>query len=336
MLAHPMKRARSNSPPTSPNGISSPLDILLKRRRRNELIESLGWGGQEGLYLPTQQQSESGHGDWQVSPDRRRDEDENVNGIAGPSRFACHGEFAADHPTISDGSRNIESTEMGVERRRRRQWEKAQAPPPYYYNPSGTSHRHSQGTSETPPNPASFHSPIPINNSQSHGNNGYDRNQSNGRHEMSSSPIRNHPPGSSPFRANVAENGHGNEGYGDLDWEHEMSIEEMRREWGDEYASQNTLLHSLVSFSFPLERDFYLFCCRTVNSVADIRVAHGENSEYPTQPSSSDEYPNSLSVLITIPSAHPIKLKLQLQLSINNNHSTFDTQPPRPSSYWIP
>jgi len=53
---------------------------------------------------------------------------------------------------------------------------------------------------------------------------------------MSSSPIRHHPPSSSPFRDSS-----------ETRVEEWMDPEEMRREWGEEYATQNSLLHNLVS-----------------------------------------------------------------------------------------
>ena len=55
--------------------------------------------------------------------------------------------------------------------------------------------------------------------------------------QMSSSPVRHQPPTSSPFRTS-------NETKVEEEW---LDEEEMKKEWGEAYASQNSLLYTLVS-----------------------------------------------------------------------------------------
>ena len=201
MLAPPMrpKRARSSSPPTSPTGVSSPLDILLKRRRRDD--------------------------EYGIDQSSAHDEAEFGISIAGPSIYPQPAWYEQDR-VDAGGSQIHINEDIGIEKRRRRQWEKAQAPLsqnhfPNHFQPNALPPRSTDNLS-----PHQWYSqPQPT----------YHETQAR-RNDMSSSPIRHQMPTSSPFREKKR----------DQEWEDEMSIDEMRREWGDEYASQNTILHTLV------------------------------------------------------------------------------------------
>ena len=108
--------------------------------------------------------------------------------------------------------------QAGVEHRRTRQWERLNAP---------QSERMFSSSSQ--PNPSSStSSPAPRWTSQP------DASSHHRRGEMSSSPIRHILPSSSPFRSSQTRA---------EDW---IDPEEMRREWGEEYAAQNSVLHNLV------------------------------------------------------------------------------------------
>lgn len=184
MLAPPRKRPRSPSPP--PDAISSPLDILLKRRRQY----SYGFHEEAQDYIAYDPTFHSAYYDQ-----------------AGPS--------------------NPESSwSRFVEKRRTRQWEKLN-------------------------NPTSSQTSIPQQHSQSRPNNEGSSpirpqwlpQPETIRQPMSSSPVRNDAPTSSPFRISESQS---STRVGDG-----MDEEEMRREWGEEYYSQNALLHRLVSLPEP-------------------------------------------------------------------------------------
>lgn len=209
------KRRRSPSPAaydTIDPSLDSPLDVLIKRRRRRQPgdVES-------GDYFNHQDDQGQQH---------QQDENE-----AGPSV-------------------------PYVERRRAKQWDKLNAP-----RPSLPNQPHSQPHLEfTPPHPTAFsrsHShPVNqlVNSSPPHA-----YSQPLPHHPMSSSPIRHQPFGSSPFRCQSSnqvpsttmdfssESATRVENLSVYEVEDDMASEEMRKSWGEQYAQQNELLHSVVS-----------------------------------------------------------------------------------------
>nr|XP_019048622.1 hypothetical protein I302_02394 [Kwoniella bestiolae CBS 10118]OCF27552.1 hypothetical protein I302_02394 [Kwoniella bestiolae CBS 10118] len=211
MLAPPQrhKRPRSPSPPPLPLSspdLTSPLDVLLKRRRRDELTFS----------SPNEHQHH--HHDY----------------------FNLH-EEEHPQPHAESSSSALRRSMKGVERRRTKQWERQNAPASNS-QPTPPSHNGHLST----PNQRNWHSqPDPI---------------------MSSSPIRNVMPSSSPFRAKEEEmwqipmNGHSGGGINggipvdneDGEEEEETMEEwnevEMKKQWGEAYEKQNWLLRSLVSY----------------------------------------------------------------------------------------
>ena len=213
MLAPPQrpKRPRSPSPSLEPeiSDLASPLDILLKRRKKEQ---------HQHFGLP-----DSPHSGALASPVHTYDQD----------YFNYYQNTQAESsstPQIKTG------LEMGVERRRTKQWDKINAPPSGAYQHQQQYH-YPQGHLATPithpaqaaPSSAAypFPTPLPV------------PHASNAAPLMSSSPIRNQPPSSSPFREK-AEN---------MQEEHWIDEEEMRREWGEAYTEQNSLLHNLVCHS---------------------------------------------------------------------------------------
>ena len=127
-----------------------------------------------------------------------------------------------------------------VERRRTKQWERQNAP-------QSSSQAQEHSTPDTAQRHASSQqaargvsqSPLPRVYSQPEN-----------RFQMSSSPVRHHPPSSSPFRPSQSSMSNGPTGSSSSDttrFDDEWGMDEMRREWGDEYVNQNSLLHQLVS-----------------------------------------------------------------------------------------
>ena len=183
MLAQPRKRHRSPSP--SNEDITSPLDILLKRRRREAYFDH------EDCAPSTNQTS-----------------------------------AAYDYLSDAGGESSSSGWTRLVEKRRTRQWEQLNAP-----------QRSSQQSQHSQPSPQAFHheasSPLrPKSYAQPNGLTGIG--------PMSSSPIQHHPPSSSPFRPSQNNQ---------LISQEQMDDDEMRREWGNEYYNQNSLLHQLVSLT---------------------------------------------------------------------------------------
>ncbi len=145
-------------------------------------------------------------------------------------------------PPLSKGNHSYEHDECygesssaqwyrqaGVERRRTKQWERLNAPSQSSL-PSTNSQPCPSFPSTSQPDPyRQPSSPMPRSHSQPDLTN-------SSRLQMSSSPIRHRPPSSSPFRSSS-----------ETKVEEWIDPEEMSREWGEEYASQNSLLHNLVS-----------------------------------------------------------------------------------------
>ncbi len=123
-----------------------------------------------------------------------------------------------DPPSSSHGpSSPLRRGDEYFERRRQRQWERLQAPSLSQPQP-------------TLPDSSPFRaSHPPLQRSITNESMGSEYEMEVARQALSSSPVRHQPPGSTPFRAN------------------EWTPEERMREWGNEYARQNSLLHSLVS-----------------------------------------------------------------------------------------
>ncbi|ORY25170.1 hypothetical protein BCR39DRAFT_590283 [Naematelia encephala] len=166
MLVLPARSKRPRSPsPDLAEQLSSPLDILHKRRRREEY-----WSDPllppQALYEPEYVDAESSSAAW---------------------------------------------TRASVNGRRSRQWQYLNAPQTH------SSHSHAAEPSSPIPMPRAASQPDP----------------SSRRGQMSSSPIRHHPPSSSPFKSSETRID---------DW---IGLEEMEREWGAEYTAQNSLLHNL-------------------------------------------------------------------------------------------
>ncbi|CAK9787056.1 hypothetical protein CC85DRAFT_287278 [Cutaneotrichosporon oleaginosum] len=174
------KRGRSPSPGYG-DTLASPLEVLLKRRRRDPHTASRMppppvWGAP----------SLSSH----------TDED--------------------DSPSSHGPSSPLRRGEEYFERRRQRQWERLQAPSqsqPLPSHPSSSPFRNQ-----------------PLQRSRTNESTGsasdYEMEVAR-RQTLSSSPVMHQPPGSTPFRAS------------------QWTPEERNREWGEEYARPNSLLHSL-------------------------------------------------------------------------------------------
>ncbi|OXH35529.1 hypothetical protein J009_01840 [Cryptococcus neoformans] len=208
MLAPPQrpKRLRSPSPSLEPeiSDLASPLDILLKRRKKEQ---------HQHFGLP-----DSPH-----------------SGVASPLNTYDQDYFNYYQNTQTESNSTAQirtGLEMGVERRRTKQWDRINAPPngvnqhqqQYHYPPG---HLATPVTHPAQAAPSSAGYPFPTPLPAPHA--------SNAAPLMSSSPIRNQPPSSSPFREK-AEN---------MQEEHWIDEEEMRREWGEAYTEQNSLLHNL-------------------------------------------------------------------------------------------
>ncbi|WVF66436.1 hypothetical protein IAT40_001176 [Kwoniella sp. CBS 6097] len=227
MLAPPQrhrerhKRPRSPSPNLEPD-LASPIDVILKRRRRDELSFSSPIGANDVSPFTL---SPNGHGhghhnevDYFNFPQSRHVTEDGNDGMINQDGVQAESSVSAMRRSMA-----------GVERRRTKQWEKQNAPqlapvPQHQSQP-------------TPP-PTHFLTPNT-------------RGAYSQPNPMSSSPIRNLPPSSSPFRDKRDKSWHedggdqGGMGTGTEMETDEMGDEEMKREWGEEYAVQNSLLHNL-------------------------------------------------------------------------------------------
>ena len=216
------KRRRSPSPINYDHpdpALDSPLDVLIKRRRRRQPgVEEAGdyFNHNQNYDIHQNHQNHQHH------------EHDNQAGPAVPY----------------------------VERRRAKQWDKLNAPRPSLPNqPQSQPH-----LEFTPPHPTAFsrsHShPVDhlVNSSPPHA-----YSQPLPQHPMSSSPIRHQPFGSSPFRSQASnqvtstmdlgssESATRVENLSVYEVEDDMDPEEMRKSWGEQYAEQNEILHSVVS-----------------------------------------------------------------------------------------
>ncbi|EIW73258.1 hypothetical protein M231_03644 [Tremella mesenterica] len=142
----------------------------------------------------------------------------------------CPTGYPVTYPDPPESSTAHRKLLQGVERRRTRQWEFLNAPSPHLpsHPPLGTtsqpSPQHGPSSDNWYPSPIKYHSQPEFTHMS----------------ELSSSPIRHQPPSSSPFRPS-------SETVISSDTESgmEIEIEDMMKEWGEEYASQNSLLHNL-------------------------------------------------------------------------------------------
>lgn len=209
------KRPRSPSPPISDDytDIPSPLDILIKRRRRDAAFASE---------------------DQQFIPD-------SYPGFGGA------GEGSSDQAESSTAW----LSRAGVNGRRSRQWQHLNAPSSSSSVNSAPSSQQLLANSQNqlPVAVENTHtsSPYSVEHARSHSQ----PILQNGRQfHMSSSPIRHEPPGSSPFRASHGQMGMVTPGssYGSRDMSQvdDWGTEELDREWG-EYATENSVLHGVVS-----------------------------------------------------------------------------------------
>lgn len=221
------KRARSPSPGYG-DTLASPLEVLLKRRRRGDF--NVGRMPPPPVWGAPSIGGASGSGSGSAS-------------TPGPSTTSMGmgmgmGMDEEDHSASSSHELSSPLRDGyfgGIERRRQRQWERLQAPslsqpPPQL--PSSSPMGYRQMPASQPLHPPLQRSTT--NESMVSASSEYELDvpRASGAHHsahLSSSPVRHQPPGSTPFRPN-----------------HEWTPEDRLREWGDEYASQNSLLHSLV------------------------------------------------------------------------------------------
>lgn len=210
------KRQRSPSPPLPDEyvDLASPLDILIKRRRREAVFNT------DGYPFPDSHPQPQPYGQ--------------------PSAASC-----ALDPSAQAESSTAWLARPAVNGRRSRQWQHLNAPPPSAV--SGGSAAEQALPSASQPAPSNHKgygaSPHSIEYGRAHSQPDLPFH----RHFMSSSPIRHQPPGSSPFRssaeARVAEvAAEDADPRNEADW----GEDELGREWG-EYARENSVLHSLVS-----------------------------------------------------------------------------------------
>ncbi|ORX33589.1 hypothetical protein BD324DRAFT_654044 [Kockovaella imperatae] len=211
MLAAMRKRPRSPSPDTE---ITSPLDVLLKRRRKRDYFGNIPSDGVE---------HDSDH-----------------------------------HFSDSEGSVLYPRFK---EKRRTRQWERQNAPQhssasgypfigqqPYPLRPSLGESRSQPEISSSSSLPTGSHPPTVDQSPLPRWPFSSGPQAESSRIAMSSSPIRHYSPSSSPWRPAI---GHSKmnvaKKVAELDTEdfEPMNEDDMRREWGEEYSAQNSLLHSL-------------------------------------------------------------------------------------------
>jgi hypothetical protein len=206
VVASRHKRYRSPSPPCAPD-LDSPLDTLIKRRRREELSKTYDWD------LSTPGASGSGHG---------------------------HLPSNVQHEHQPEASTSW--SQAGVEHRRQKQWERQQAPPVYYPSSSQPESNYYSERASASLSHTQYSSPVPRQYSQPDPPDVHHQSE-----PMSSSPIQHRAPTSSPFRSK------GPRATGDrVEEEEDMEMldeDQLRDEWGEVYASQNLLLHSLVSLA---------------------------------------------------------------------------------------
>lgn len=224
------KRRRSPSSPANygqnDSGFTSPLDVLMKRRRKHQPSESYATGS-SGKHVDPGSNNHS-HG---------RHQQEYQQQVIGDDTSAPY-----------------------IERRRTKHWDRLNAP-----RPSLPNQAQSQPHLEyTPPHPTTFtrSTSYPANqlndSSPLHAATAYSQPLPD-HHPMSSSPVRHQPVGSSPFKSQSShmlvtpmDLGSStatrveNDPVYEID--DDMDPEEMRRGWGDQYAQQNELLYSVVSY----------------------------------------------------------------------------------------
>ncbi|ODN97069.1 hypothetical protein I350_08049 [Cryptococcus amylolentus CBS 6273] len=250
MIALPQRAKRPRSPsPTFEPDIASPLDVLLKRRRR-DTHQQQPFGFPE---IPHSTQSPV-HG---YEPDYFQ---QGGNGVpytpnSGESPHGVYGQQHAlnAHAESSSAAQlraaglNQAGVGIGVERRRTKQWNRINAPMPLQQhqatqqpvNALTTPTTHA-GVYQTQPTSAFlFPTPPPPSRIVS----------TREAPLMSSSPIRNQPPSSSPFR----DRPNNDDLVAPDEMGEPMDEEEMVRNWGEAYAEQNSILHSLhmTRMKFP-------------------------------------------------------------------------------------
>ncbi|WWC85719.1 uncharacterized protein L201_000585 [Kwoniella dendrophila CBS 6074] len=248
------KRPRSPSPPLSPD-LASPLDMLLKRRRREEL--SFSSPNQPSPFNLNHQRN--GYFDLPIANNDEHHQQEE--------------QYEYEHPHAESSSSALRRSMKGIERRRTKQWEKQNDPSVLQQQ----QHKHDQSNSQHLP---SIHSPnhyLTPNSRQS-------QSQPN---PMSSSPIRNILPASSPFKVKLDKE------YNSPDWNitneaeeeeegMDMNEDEMKREWGEEYEKQNWLLHSLHVARMQSQNHQNHF---QHNSPNHTLISNHRNNQHHNQPS---------------------------------------------------
>lgn len=273
MLSHaqPLKRRRSPSPTAydqqHDNAFTSPLDVLIKRRRKRQT---------SGYFDDHHNSHDDGDGNDggpmqdQLEHKEHAGEEGTVGGGGG-------------------GSASITTTTSTpyVDKRRTRQWDRLNAgarPSLPAASGSGSGgHAYSQPHFEhTPPHASTFTRAHSFPALPNQNGNGHSHHSSSGgfpsspphaisqplpQNQMSSSPIRHQVYGSSPFKSSAptnlappfngtemssgsatrVEGSAGRQEHEEMD--EEMDPDELRRGWGEQYAQQNELLHSLVCHS---------------------------------------------------------------------------------------
>ncbi|WVQ76379.1 hypothetical protein IAR50_006044 [Cryptococcus sp. DSM 104548] len=245
MIALPQrtKRPRSPSPAFEPD-IASPLDVLLKRRRKG-LHQQQPFGFPE---TPNSAQSPI-HG---YEPDYFQQGGNGVphTPVGEESLYDAYGQPRASNNAESSSAAQLRAAGLnqagvgiGVERRRTKHWNRINAPIPGQFHQTTQQHPNALATPvthndvyRTHPNSTSsafpFPTPPPPPRAVS----------TRAAAIMSSSPIRNQPPSSSPFKDTKPNN---DDLVGADEIGEPMDEEEMVRNWGEAYAEQNSILHSL-------------------------------------------------------------------------------------------
>lgn len=132
-----------------------------------------------------------------------------------------------DHHDVAESSSSPWTPQVGIERRRARQWQRLNAP----LRSTSTTFSNNSQPPACPVQQSSSPVLMRLGNPQ-HEPAAYSHPR------MSSSPVQHRPPGSSPFWETS-----------EMPDEECMDPDDMRREWGEEYAAQNSLLHSLVGLT---------------------------------------------------------------------------------------
>ena len=150
--------------------------------------------------------------------------------------------YNPDEAYHSDGESSMNWNRL-QEKRRTKQWERQNAPQGLPIRRPLEAHQRSYSSSYTP-HQTSYSQPLP---NAHHLSPLYPKqphlSQPNAKAgPMSSSPVRHVLPTSSPFHPSQGDETR-------MEAMELMDEEEMKREWGEDYAAQNSILHNLVRYS---------------------------------------------------------------------------------------